>query len=205
MKGGLTMSGSERNVLWLAVLAGVVGVAGSSSCRATVAGDPDRPIKIEAHITLDVRQVKEAATSIEDMVSGQAPVPAKGPSSRFWDGAAAKAWAAPPELKVITPEVQAVVDSRKGRFSRLKELKAQGLVGEDNQGRVAALGGGADVQQLVEEENRDREVIYRAIVEQNSLGAEALPTVRATFAEVQREKADPGEKIQTPSGDWTTK
>jgi len=35
---------------------------------------------------------------------------------------------------VITPEVQAVIDSRRGRFGRLKELKGQGLVGEDNQG-----------------------------------------------------------------------
>lgn len=199
------MRGSERNALWLAALAGVVGVVGSASCRATVAGDPDRPIKIEAHITLDVRQVKEAATSIEDMVSGQAPAPAKGTSSRTWEGLEATAWAAAPELKVITPEVQRVIDSRKGRYDRLKGLKAQGLVGEGNQGLVVALGGGGDVQQVVEEENRDREVIYRAIVEQNNLGAEAISTIRATFAEVQREKAEPGEKIQTPSGDWVSK
>ncbi len=198
------MSGSERNLLWFAVLAGIVGVAGSSSCRATVAGDPDRPIKIEAHITLDVRQVKEAATSIEEMVSGGAPASGK-PTSRLFDALVARAWAAPPDLKVITPEVQAAVDSRKARYDRLKELKAQGLIGEDSEGHVAAVGGGGDAQGLVSEENRDREVIYQAIVQQNGLAPDAISTIRATFAEVQREKAAPGEKIQTPSGEWTAK
>lgn len=197
------MSGSERNVLWAAVLGGVVGVAGASSCRATVAGDPDRPIKIEAHITLDVRQVKETAVSIEEMVSGKAP--ASRPRSMLLGALEAKAWASAPDLKEITPEIQAVVDSRKARYPRIKELKAQGLAGEGNQGDVVALGGDASAQQLVEEENKDRAVIYEAILKQNRLKASEMPTVRATFAEVQREKADPGEKIQTPDGNWTAK
>ena len=199
------MSGSERNVLWAAVLAGVVGVAGASSCRATVAGDPDKPIKIEAHITLDVRQVKETATSIEDMVSGKAPAPANRPSSMLLGALESQAWAAGPDLQEVTPEVQAVVDSRKARYPRLKELKGQGLVGEGNQGDVVSLGGDVNVQQLVEDENKDRAVIYEAILKQNRLKTSDMPAIRETFAEVQREKADPGEKIQTPDGNWTTK
>lgn len=199
------MTMAERSVLWTAVLAGVVGVVGTSSCRATVAGDPDKPIKIEAHITLDVRQVKETAVSIEDMVSGKAPSAANRPSSMLLEVLESQAWAAGPDLKEITPEVQAVVDSRKARYSQLKALKAQGLVGEDNQGNAVVLGGDASAQQLVEEENKDRAVIYDAILKQNKLKASEMPTVRATFAEVQREKADPGEKIQTPDGNWTVK
>ena len=176
-----------------------------AGCRATVAGDPNRPIKIEAHITLDIRQVKETASSIEDIVSGKAPMPEKKSSSLFGEWVSPVTWADPPQLKFTTPEVQKALDSRKDRYSQLKALKTQGQVGEDNQGHAAALGGGSDVQALVEAENRDRETIYKVIVEQNNLSADALSTIRAAFADVQREKADSGEKIQLPSGEWKTK
>ena len=191
----------ERSALWTAVLACVVGVVGSSSCRATVAGDPDRPIKIEAHITLDVRQVKEAATSIEEMVSG---APAKKTSWAL-DLLEARAWAAEPELKVVTPAVQAAIDARRARYDQLKGLKGQGTLGEDNQGHVAVLNPDPAAEDLAKAENADREVIYKAIVEQNKLGHDAIGTIRTTFGEVQREKASAGEKIQTPTGEWVTK
>ena len=186
-------------------LIGGFSILGLAACRATVAGDPDRPIKIEAHITIDVRQVKETAQSIEDIVSGQAPMPAQKPHSRLTNGFVSNAWAETPQLKFTTPEVQKAIDSRRDRFSQLKDTKAQGVVGEDREGHVSALGGGSDVQALVEAENQDRETIYRAIVEQNSLPPDSISTIRAAFAEVQREKAEPGERIQMPSGEWNTK
>lgn len=195
------MTMAERSVLWVAVVACVVGVVGSSSCRATVAGDPDRPIKIEAHITLDVRQVKEAATSIEDQVSGGAPAQ----KTSALDFLEARAWAAEPELKLITPEVQEAINARRARYDQLKGLKAQGIIGENNEGHVVVMGGDSAAEELVKAENNDREVIYKAIVEQNKMGRDAISTVRATFGEVQREKAGPGEKIQAPSGEWITK
>jgi len=202
MKGNSTAKGNVI-LLTLFFLSGM-------GCRATVAGDPERPIKIEAHITIDLRQVKETATSIEDMVSGKAQ-PQRQKSSFFGEGnlrgdwAVRSAWAEAPQLKYTTPEVQQAIDSRKDRYGQLKAYKVQGVVGEDNQGHVAALGGRADLQTLMEAENKDRETIYRAIVEQNNLSPDALSAIRATFAEVQREKSDPGDKIQLPSGEWTAK
>ncbi len=183
----------------------ILTALGLMGCRATVAGDPERPIKIEAHITIDVRQVKETARSIEDMVSGQAPVPSQKPQSFLRESWQSVAWAEPPELKYVTPEVQKAIDARRDRFESLKLAKAQGWVGEDREGHVAVLGGGAEVPSLVEAENRDRETIYRTIVEQNALEPEAITTIRATFAEVQREKALAGESIQLSSGEWTKK
>ena len=184
------------------ILAGVssFGLLGLAACRATVAGDPDRPIKIEAHITVDIRQVKEAATSIEDQVSGGAP--AKTSALDFLE---ARAWADEPELKVVTPAVQEAINARRSRYDQLKALKAQGVLGENNEGHVAVLTGDADAEKLAAEENNDREVIYKAIVEQNKLGRDAITTIRTTFGEVQREKASAGEKIQNPAGEWVTK
>jgi hypothetical protein len=44
--------------------------------------------------------------------------------------------------------------------------------------------------------------VYEAIVQQNKLGSGALATVEAVFARVQRDKAEPGEKVQDASGRW---
>lgn len=106
------------------------------------------------------------------------------------------------DIKEMTPAVKSALDGRKSRFTELKTMKTQGVVGENNRGYVQALGGGADVKALVAAENKDRKQVYEAIVQQNNLGPAALPTVEAVFARVQREKADPGDKVQDASGRW---
>lgn len=40
-----------------------------SGCTAKVVGDPNRPITINANVVVDVRGLKQTATSIEDMVA----------------------------------------------------------------------------------------------------------------------------------------
>ena len=105
----------------------------------------------------------------------------------------------------LSPEVMQAVNSRRDRFSPLKAYKAQGLIGEDNEGHVAKLGGGDEVQSLVDAENRDRETIYQSKLKEKGLPPESIGVIRSTFAQEQRERAEPGEKIQQPSGDWTTR
>ena len=34
-------------------------------------GDPNRPITIQAHVTIDIKGLKDTATDIEDFVSGE--------------------------------------------------------------------------------------------------------------------------------------
>ncbi len=38
-------------------------------CTVKAVGDPNRPITINAHITLDIKGLKDTATDIEDYVS----------------------------------------------------------------------------------------------------------------------------------------
>lgn len=109
------------------------------------------------------------------------------------------------DLKRMTPAVQQALDGRKARYEELAAFKQQGLVGEDRQGLVKALKPENEMSRLVEAENADRETIYRAIVDQNGLGADGLAEVKRAFAEVQRERARPGEPIQLPSGEWVRK
>ena len=44
-----------------------------AGCTVKAVGDPNRPITINAHITLDVKGLQNTATSIEDFVSGENP------------------------------------------------------------------------------------------------------------------------------------
>lgn len=187
--------------LWAGLGMAGLFLAAAPGCRATVAGDPDRPIKIEAHVTIDVRQIKEEAHSIEDLVSGGAKG-AQKPHSMLWEGWVRTAWAQTLEM---TPELQQAIESRKERYPKIKSYKGQGLIGEDNQGHAVALGGGPEVEDLVSGENRDRETIYAAQAKQKGLPPDAIGTIRAAFAEEQRDRADPGEKVQLPSGEWVTK
>ncbi len=51
----------------------------AAGCTIKAVGDPNRPITINAHITVDVKGLKDTAVNIEDFVSGQtAELPIKG-------------------------------------------------------------------------------------------------------------------------------
>lgn len=108
------------------------------------------------------------------------------------------------DIKEMTPEVKTALENRRGRFEELKNLKAQGIVGENNRGYAEVLGDDSSARTLVENENADRGVIYKTIEVQNNLSG-ALETIEKVFAQVQRDKASPGDKIQTEDGRWVTK
>ena len=40
-------------------------------CTVKAVGDPNRPITINAHITVDIKGLKDSASNIEDFVSGE--------------------------------------------------------------------------------------------------------------------------------------
>lgn len=54
---------------------GMLSLAAMSTggCTVKAVGDPNRPITINAHVTVDVRGLKDTATDIEDYVSGAKP------------------------------------------------------------------------------------------------------------------------------------
>ena len=40
-------------------------------CTVKAVGDPNRPITINAHVTIDIKGLKDTASNIEDYVSGK--------------------------------------------------------------------------------------------------------------------------------------
>jgi uncharacterized protein YdbL (DUF1318 family) len=107
-------------------------------------------------------------------------------------------------IRQMTPEVSAALENRKARFEQLRELKSQGVVGENNKGYLTVLMEGQGADNVVANENADRKVIYQTIAEQNDL-KDALGTIETVFAQVQRDKAENGDKVQNEDGSWSTK
>jgi len=107
-------------------------------------------------------------------------------------------------IKEMTPEVTAALENRRNRYEKLREIKSQGIIGENNRGYVELLVDDQAAKTLLEAENKDRKVIYQTIADQNGL-TNALATIEKVFAQEQRERAQPGEKIQTEDGQWVVK
>ena len=49
-----------------------IWLLGLTGCTVKAVGDPNRPITINAHVTLDIKGLQNTASSIEDYVDGQA-------------------------------------------------------------------------------------------------------------------------------------
>ena len=56
-----------RTMMALGLLVAAWGAVG---CTVKAVGDPNRPITINAHVTVDIRGLKDTASDIEDFVSG---------------------------------------------------------------------------------------------------------------------------------------
>ena len=117
------------------------------------------------------------------------------------------------------PEVVAAYKGLGQRLERLNQLRDQELVGEGRDGKVVLRAKppkvGETEAKLVEEENKDREVIISGmakailkLTKQESSSAnlaKVKPQASETFASLRRDKAKPGWWVQLPDGTWKRK
>lgn len=97
---------------------------------------------------------------------------------------------------------QGIKDRMKARLPALKALKAQGVIGENNQGFLQYLGGAMPQKDMVDAENADRQTVYGAIAKQQGVSAAVVGQRRALQIV---DLADPGEHLQNASGSWYRK
>lgn len=119
--------------------------------------------------------------------------------------AASIGFAADYDYKTMTPDIEKALKNRQARYYQLQQLKQEGEIGENNKGYVTNLKDNATTATLADAENQDRRVLYEALAEQNKLGSTGLLEIQKAFAEVQKEKAGPGDMVQSSSGDWKKK
>ncbi|OLB94822.1 MAG: hypothetical protein AUH30_16865 [Candidatus Rokubacteria bacterium 13_1_40CM_68_15] len=175
-------------------------------------------VAVTINVQFPQEKIDSAASNIEDLVrtpkeapTGPAPTsPRSGGGTKLISlfGPTTVEAQAVPELKTRTPEIIAVIESRRARFPELAAALAKGCIGENNQGLLdvrPGTGCPANVPALVSAENRDRMVLYRTLVEQNNMPPGDLARVQAAFAKAHRDKAPAGASVQDDAGQWSRK
>jgi uncharacterized protein YdbL (DUF1318 family) len=88
------------------------------------------------------------------------------------------------------------------RLPAIVKLKDQGVVGENYQGYLTILKAAADKQAVIDAENQDRGIIYRAIAKKQGTTPDLVGRRRALQI---FEKAAPGTMVQGQDGKWIKK
>lgn len=132
-------------------------------------------------------------------------------SVRYIDpkGQLQKAPEVPPGKKTVIRALQ------RASFNKddIDQYKEQGVLGENNQGGITLLAPDKIapvqlpfVENLVQEENADREVVMGRVIETNEkLSEKDLPRVKKMFAALNRDKASTGHMVQSEGGKWIKK
>jgi uncharacterized protein YdbL (DUF1318 family) len=115
-------------------------------------------------------------------------------------------------VNIQTPTIRSLIASRKQRYTSLRPLLDQCILGETQNGLVdltsqpgISLQDQARAKQLRDQENRDRQKLYQEIATANHLPAARVGDVAAIFATVNRREAQSGWCIQEANGKWQKK
>ena len=124
----------------------------------------------------------------------------------------------PDSQPALSEEKRAALNAIQNReFNKddIDEFKREGVVGENNRGYLELrpherlqkdIEYRKLVEQLVSEDNRDRQIIMQRIAAINPAVQAADPAeVERAFAKLNRDNAKPGEWMQLPEGEWVRK
>jgi uncharacterized protein YdbL (DUF1318 family) len=113
---------------------------------------------------------------------------------------------------VSNPAIRALKDSIKQRSEAIRPYMDKGNVGIAQDGLLAirnsdglSLKERADIKQLVDAENADRESLYAEIAKANNIARDSIPKIKSIFAKSWIDQARPGWWIQDGSGAWRRK
>jgi uncharacterized protein len=134
------------------------------------------------------------------------------PGSKISFDLVSAAYAQEPDINISNPAIRGLKDSIKKRADAIKPYMDRGNVGINRDGLLSvrstdglSLKERAEVQQLVEAENRDREALYVEIAKANNFSADAVPKIKQIFAKSWIDQAKPGWWIQDEQGNWKKK
>jgi uncharacterized protein YdbL (DUF1318 family) len=187
--------------------------------------------QITVNIYFPAAEIHDAAANIEREVRHEDATPAetapktsppadKPQSQHRWPpawrlrfaGGVPTALAQAININITTPAIRQLVTARKQRFASLAPLFDNGAVGENNRGLVEvrdldrlSVQEKGRVKTLVQQENSDREQLYRALAEANNIAQDRVSDIGTIFAGVNRQEAQTGWWIQQANGTWEHK
>ena len=116
------------------------------------------------------------------------------------------------DINISNPAIRAVKASIKARSDVIKPFMDRGNIGIGQDGLLVIrstdglnLKERAEVKQLIDAENRDRDTLYAEIAKANNISPESIPKIKAIFAKSWIEQARPGWWIQDGQGNWKRK
>jgi len=160
---------------------------------------PKDPIKLDVSMRLDVYQhVQSDIDKIENSVNSPAKSETKTSNkTSLLDIFVTKAYA-----DELSPEAASAISRRKARHTDLVSWEQKGVVGENRSGLLEIRGAkSGDVQSLVDNENNDRVVIYKAIADKNGT---SVDSVESLYAKKLQSDAPSGTAVEGDSG-WSVK
>ena len=114
------------------------------------------------------------------------------------------------ETTVSSPAIDSIKEKIKQRFGALKPFFEAGAIGEAKDGHLAILDASvlpmkdrAKLNRIVNEENADRDALYREVARELGVEDKDLPKVQQSFAEKWQEFAMPGWWVQDVAGNWS--
>ena len=123
-----------------------------------------------------------------------------------------EAFAQEADINVSNPAIRGLRDSIKRRSGAIKPYMDKGSAGINQGGLLVVrsseglnLKERAEVQQLIEAENRDREALYAEIAKANNIPPDAVPKIKGIFANSWIDQAQTGWWIQDSQGNWKRK
>lgn len=157
-------------------------------CAKVSVEAPKDPIKLDVTMRLDIYQhIEKDIDAIENMVNG-----GNNPGPQSWmDMFVTPAYAE----EDLSPEVETAALRRKDRNATITSWEAKGVIGENAAGLVEIVGqdAGADVENLVSDENSDRMVIYKGIAAKNGT---SVASVQQIYSQRLQNDAPSGTSIQ---------
>ena len=100
------------------------------------------------------------------------------------------------------PSAKEIKQRMIARLPVIKALKGKGIVGENNRGYLQFVGQKKEKEEVVTAENKDRQLVYKAIAKQQGTTAAVVGKHRVVQI---ANKARPGEWLQDANGKWYQK
>jgi uncharacterized protein len=123
-----------------------------------------------------------------------------------------EAFAQEPDIKISNPAIRALRESMRTRFGSIRGFLDKGNVGINKDGMLSvrtteglSLKERAEVNQLVDAQNRDIDALHGEIARANNFPKERVPDIRRIFAKSWMDHAKSGWWVQDPQGNWSKK
>ncbi len=172
---------------------------------------------IDAHVTVDIRHIKEQAGDILDFIEGERDtIPdleadenaeAQSLLNHCADFICLTRTVHAAELETSSSPAKQILERLRERYPKIEALKEAGALGENNRGYVELRGADKfedaeqknEAQRLIADENKDRKALHKKIVRLNADEADvSMTAVEHIYAFERLKRAEPGDLFQLP-------